>query len=114
MLRLTCILSVMLAALAGCGRDAGPSAPPKQPAVSGQPAARRLIHDPPIARLASEQLRALSMECEKYSPDRSARGPYEAAYCEEAIAAWADSPLQIVPVPANKDESTRNSRASPP
>ena len=36
------------------------------------------------------------MECEKYSPDKSSRGPYEAAYCEQAMAAWGDSPLQIV------------------
>jgi hypothetical protein len=51
------------------------------------------------------------MECEKYSPDKSTRGPYEAAYCEDAIAAWADSPLQMVPIP--KDESIQHSPASP-
>jgi hypothetical protein len=51
------------------------------------------------------------MECEKYSPDKSTRGPYEAAYCEDAIAAWADSPLQIVPL--QKDDSIRRSPASP-
>jgi len=38
------------------------------------------------------------MRCQKYEPDKSARGPYDAAYCDEAIAAWADSPLQIVPI----------------
>jgi len=38
------------------------------------------------------------MECEKYVPDKSARGPYDAAYCEDAIAAWSDSPLQMLPI----------------
>ena len=108
-----CILLLAFAALTGCGRDAGQSAVPKQSAAPGQAAVPRLIHSPPIAQLAPEQLRSLSMECEKYSRDKSARGPYEAAYCEDAIAAWADSPLQIVPVPINKDESIRNSPASP-
>jgi hypothetical protein len=51
------------------------------------------------------------MECEKYSPDKSTRGPYDAAYCEDAIAAWADSPLQIVPIP--KDESIPHPPAPP-
>jgi hypothetical protein len=105
---------MVVAALTGCGRDSGQSAAPKQPAAPGQAAVPRLIHSPPIAQLSPQQLRSLSMECEKYSPDKSARGPYEAAYCEDAIAAWADSPLQIVPVPINKDESIRNSPASPP
>jgi hypothetical protein len=111
-LRPTCLLWMMLAALAGCGRDAGQSAQPKQPAVPAQPAAPRLIHSPPIRQLVPEQLRALSMECEKYVPEKSARGPYEAAYCEEAIAAWSDSPLQIVPLPMDKDGSARSSPAS--
>ena len=106
-LRPTCILLMMLAALAGCGRDAGRSAQPKQPA------APRLIHSPPISQLVPEQLRALSMECEKYAPEKSARGPYEAAYCEEAIAAWSDSPLQMIPIPMDKDGATRTSPASP-
>jgi len=51
------------------------------------------------------------MECQKYSPEKSTRGPYDAAYCEDAIAAWADSPLQIVPI--GKDESVRDSPPSP-
>jgi hypothetical protein len=107
----TCILLMAFAAMTGC--DSGRSTVPKQSAAPGQAAVPRLIHSPPIAQLAPEQLRSLSMECEKYSQDKSARGPYEAAYCEAAIAAWADSPLQIVPVPINKDESIRNSPASP-
>jgi hypothetical protein len=84
--------------LSGCDRDSGQPAVPKR-----QPIEPRLIHSPPITRLTPEQLRALSMECEKYSPDKSTRGPYDAAYCEDAIAAWADSPLQMVPIP--KDEA---------
>jgi hypothetical protein len=119
----TCILLMAFAALTGCGRDAGRSAAPKsaasgqtaasgQAAAPGQAAMPRLIHSPPIAQLSPEQLRSLSMECEKYSPDKSSRGPYDAAYCEDAIAAWADSPLQIVPIPINKDEAMRNSPAS--
>jgi hypothetical protein len=39
------------------------------------------------------------MDCEKYSPDGSSRGPYDIAYCENAIAAWGDSPLQMVTIP---------------
>jgi hypothetical protein len=61
--------------------------------------------------MGAEQLRSLSMECEKYVPDKSARGPYDSAYCEEAIAAWSDSPLQMLPV--IKDEPARDSPASP-
>jgi hypothetical protein len=41
------------------------------------------------------------MECEKYSPTKTSRGPYDAAYCEEAMAAWGDWPLQIVTVDAD-------------
>ena len=55
----------------------------------------RLAHSPPVARLDPQQLRSLSMECEQYSPNNSMRGRYDAAYCEEAIAAWGDSPLQM-------------------
>jgi hypothetical protein len=56
----------------------------------------RLVHSPPVARLDPQQLRSLSMECEQYSPNNSMRGRYDATYCEEAIAAWGDSPLQMV------------------
>ena len=79
--------------------------------MPGQAAAPRLIHSPPIAKMSAEQMRSLSMECEKYVPDKSARGPYDAAYCEEAIAAWSDSPLQMLPI--IKEESVRDSPASP-
>jgi hypothetical protein len=101
MSKAACILLIVLsAALTGCGRDSG------QAAVPGQAAAPRLIHSPPIAKMGAEQLRSLSMECEKYVPDKSARGPYDAAYCEDAIAAWSDSPLQIVPI--IKEEPVRD------
>ena len=111
------------AALTGCGRDSGQTTVPGQAAAPGQAAtparaaapaqaaAPRLIHSPPITQLAAEQLRSLSMDCEKYVPDKSTRGPYDAAYCEEAIAAWSDSPLQMLPI--IKDEPARDSRASP-
>jgi hypothetical protein len=78
------LLIVAGMALAGCGGDAKDLAP------------IRLIHSPPVGRLTPEQLRSLSMECEKHPPNNSMRGRYDAAYCEEAIAAWGDSPLQMV------------------
>ena len=93
------LLLVITAACGGCGGDTADLTP------------IRLVHSPPVGQLNAQQLRALSMECEKYVPEKSARGPYEAAYCEEAIAAWSDSPLQIVPI--IKDESVRDSPASP-
>ena len=72
--------------LAGCSGDSGDLAP------------IRLTHQPPVSRLTAEQQRALSMDCEKYPRHDSARGRYDAAYCEEAIAAWSDAPLQMVPM----------------
>jgi hypothetical protein len=111
------LLMILSAALTGCGRDSGQTAgpgqasPPGRTAVPGQAAAPRLIHSPPIAKMGTEQLRSLSMECEKYVPDKSTRGPYDAAYCEDAIAAWSDSPLQMLPI--IKDGSVRDSPASP-
>jgi hypothetical protein len=62
----------------------------------------RLAHSPPVVRLDPQQLRSLSMECEKYSPNNSMRGRYDAKYCEEAIAAWGDSPLQMVIIASPK------------
>lgn len=70
--------------MAACSRDSADIAP------------LRLLHSPPISRLEPEQLRSLSMDCEKYPPKGWARGRYDAAYCEAAIAAWSDSPLQMV------------------
>lgn len=74
--------------LGGCGRDQG--TPPA--AVSP------FIHSPPIKDLSRERLRALAMECETYSPSKTQRGPYDAAYCQNAIDAWADAPLESVGV----------------
>jgi hypothetical protein len=85
-------LLVLGAVLTGCGGDSG-QPPRPTPPVS------RFIHSPPISRLDPTQLRALSMDCEKYSPDGLTRGPYDIAYCENAIAAWGDSPLQMVTIP---------------
>ena len=80
------VFIIACAGLAGCGGNSPDLAP------------IRLRHKPPVDRLTAEQLRSLSMECEKYPPNKSARGRYEAAYCEEAIAAWSDAPLQMVPM----------------
>jgi hypothetical protein len=76
--------------LAGCGGGGGNAA---------DLAPIRLLHDPAIGRLTAEQLRSLSMDCERYPANGSMRGRYDAAYCEEAMAAWADSPLQMVTIP---------------
>jgi hypothetical protein len=51
------------------------------------------------------------MDCEKYVPEKSARGPYDAAYCEAAAAAWADAPIQMLPF--EKDASAPQSSAPP-
>jgi hypothetical protein len=105
-----CLVLVMFgAASSGCGREPGRPAPP--PAAPSPPAGPTLIHSPPIAQLPAAQLRSLSMECEKYAADKSARGPYDAAYCEQAIAAWSDSPLQIVPI--DKERPVPNPPSSP-
>jgi hypothetical protein len=95
----TCVLLMSLcAALTGCGRDSGQPHTPGQPALPAQSSTPGLIRSPPIAQLAAEQLRSLSLECQKYPADEPSRGPYDAAYCEAAIAAWADAPLQMVPI----------------
>jgi hypothetical protein len=101
------LLILFSAALTGCGRGSGGSAAPQDP----RPHDPQLIHAPPITQLAAEQLRSLSMECEKYVPENSARGPYDAKYCEDAIAAWSDSPLQIVVI--KRGEAVGDSPPSP-
>jgi hypothetical protein len=78
---------------------------------SAQPAAPTLVHSPPVKQLTAQQLRALSMECEKYSPTKTTRGPYDAAYCEEAMAAWGDWPLQIVTVDADGAQPAKPPKA---
>ena len=72
---------------AGCDVDSSALAP------------LRLRHSPPVAQLTALQLRSLAMECEQYAPNDSMRGRYDASYCELAIAAWGDSPLQMVVIP---------------
>ncbi len=84
------VLLTAFGALAGCDGDTRELAP------------IRLRHAPPVVRLNPQELRALSMDCEKYPPNHSMRGPYDAAYCEEAIAAWGDSPLQMVIIPPSQ------------
>ncbi len=82
--------------LTGCGGKSGSGGDPRELAPL------RLTHNPPVARLDPQQLRSLSMECEKFPLNNSMRGRYDAAYCEEAIAAWGDAPLQMVIVPSAK------------
>jgi hypothetical protein len=87
-------LSLLILSAAPPGCDGGNGHPPR-PA----PRASRFVHAPPISGLNPTQLRALSMDCEKYIPDAASRGPYDLAYCENAIAAWGDSPLQMLTIP---------------
>jgi len=76
--------------LAACSRAPAPQARENE---------ATLIHTPPIKQLDLRRLKALSMECEKYFPGQFARGPYDAAYCQAAIDAWGDAPLQMVRIP---------------
>ncbi|MGB6353234.1 MAG: hypothetical protein WBF21_04600 [Steroidobacteraceae bacterium] len=87
------LLIVCGATAAGCGGDPAGLAPV------------RLRHDPPVSQLTAEQLRALSIDCEKYARNDTMRGRYDAQYCEDAIAAWGDSPLQMVTIPAARPAS---------
>jgi hypothetical protein len=91
------------ALLSACGGGAAPPA--------AKPGVPTLIHSPPLSKLSDAQLRSLSMECEKYAPDKTARGPYDAAYCEAAMAAWADAPIQMLPF--KQGGSTPQSSAPP-
>jgi hypothetical protein len=75
------LLVVLGLTLSGCGQDAGKSA--------------ALIQDPPIKDLKSNELRALVATCQSYPVKKSARGPYDAAYCKLAIDAWNNVPLQV-------------------
>ena len=85
-----CVLS-LTGILAACSRVPAPQAQRVEPT---------LVDTPPIKQLDLRQLKALSMECEKYLPGQFARGPYDAAYCQAAIDAWGDAPLQMVRIPA--------------
>jgi hypothetical protein len=92
------LLILLCATCPGCGGDSADLAP------------ARLIHAPPVGQLNPQQLRSLSMECERYAPNGSMRGRYDAAYCDEAMAAWSDSPLQMVPI---QKEPPADSSAAP-
>jgi hypothetical protein len=89
-LLMVCVLS-LAGILAACSRAPVPQARADEPT---------LIHTPPIKQLDLRQLKALSIECEKYLPGQFARGPYDAAYCQAAIDTWGDAPLQMVRIPA--------------
>jgi hypothetical protein len=67
-----------------------------------------LIDTPPIRQLDLKQLKTLSIECEKYLPGQFARGPYDAAYCQAAIDAWGDAPLQMVRIPPASPQRNQN------
>jgi hypothetical protein len=84
---LLCVLT-LAGALAACSRAPAPQ--------SDEPI---LIHSPPIGQLDLKQLKALALECERYLPGQFARGPYDAAYCQGAIDAWGDAPLQMIRIP---------------
>jgi hypothetical protein len=78
----------LLLGLAGCDRAPPPSAK------------SQLINTPPIGKLRPDQLHGLANRCERYTPSGAARGPYDAKYCEDAIAAWSDSPIQMLTLPS--------------
>lgn len=87
-------------------------------ACSGDPkdlAPVRLTHTPAIGALKAEQLQALSLDCGKYPLRGSERGRYEAAYCEQAMAAWSDAPLQMLNLqsPARQSADAQNPKAEP-
>jgi len=83
-----CVFSLLFLGVAGCGQAPAPPA-----------AKSRLINAPPIAKLSLDQLRGLAARCDRYPPDGPARGPYDAKYCEAALAAWSDSPIQMLRLP---------------
>ena len=84
-----CMLS-LAGTVAGCSRAPAPQTRADEPT---------LIRTPPIKQLDLKQLKALSIECERYLPGQFARGPYDAAYCQAAIDAWGDAPLQMLRIP---------------
>jgi hypothetical protein len=78
-----CILGLL-----GCERSAPPPG-----------STSRLINTPALSKLTPDQLHGLAKRCERYTPEGPARGPYDAKYCEDALAAWADSPIQMLTLP---------------
>jgi hypothetical protein len=87
MIRLLGLFGWLILGVAACGQAPVPPA-----------ATSRLINTPPITKLSPDQLHGLASRCGRYPPSGSARGPYDAEYCEAALAAWADSPIQMLPL----------------
>ena len=81
------VVGWLLVGVAACGQAPAPPA-----------ATSRLIDTPPISKLNPDQLHGLATRCGRYPVDGLARGPYDARYCEAAIAAWSDSPIQMLPL----------------
>jgi hypothetical protein len=79
------VLGWLVLGVAACGQAPAPPA-----------ATSRLIDTPPISKLTPDQLHGLATRCGRYAADGPARGPYDARYCEAAIAAWSDSPIQML------------------
>ena len=79
------VLGWLVLGVASCGQAPAPPAPTS-----------RLINTPPISKLTPDQLHGLATRCGRYTADAAARGPYDARYCEAAIAAWSDSPIQML------------------
>jgi len=82
------VFSLLVLGLVACGQAPAPPA-----------AKSRLINTPPIGKLTPDQLHGLATRCGRYQADGLARGPYDAKYCEAAIAAWSDSPIQMLRLP---------------
>jgi HEAT repeat protein len=74
------------------------TAPTSTPIHFEHSAGSDLIDGPPIDHLSKEQLESLFADCQKYPAKKTARGPYGAAYCEAAITAWGNLPLEVVPI----------------
>lgn len=92
--KLLLVVVVPLALLCSCSGKKEPAA------ISAAAAAEwHLIHTPPIARLSEDQLRGLAERCRRYDTTGTARGPYSAKYCDDALAAWSDSPLHMLVIP---------------
>ena len=76
------LVAILGVAMTGCSHD------------SGKAAAPTLIHSPALSKMTPHQIQVLAVTCESYAQENNARGPYDAAYCGQAIKAWANVPLQ--------------------
>jgi len=93
------LLALLLAACGGAG----------DPSVHTADRAGRsnLIDTPAIARLTEDQLHGLAGRCQRYPASGPARGPYSAKYCDEALAAWSDSPIHMLIIPPQNAKATQ-------